>query len=59
MAVLIAFGFGNTEISAELFLQTGKVIRIGVPPLRIELLTTISGVEFGECFAAGYYHSPG
>ncbi|MBI3335079.1 MAG: hypothetical protein HY001_01100 [Candidatus Portnoybacteria bacterium] len=25
---------------------------MGVPPLRIELLTTISGVEFEECFSA-------
>ena len=29
----------------------GQVIRMGVPPLRLELLTSISGVEFEECFA--------
>jgi hypothetical protein len=51
VAVLTAFGFGASEVSADLFLQANQVIRMGVPPLRLELLTTISGVEFGECYA--------
>ncbi len=34
-----------------LFLQENKVARMGVPPFRIEVLTTISGVDFGECYA--------
>ena len=28
-----------------------KLARMGVPPFRIERLTTISGVGFEECFA--------
>jgi hypothetical protein len=24
---------------------------MGVPPIRIEILTSISGVEFGDCYA--------
>ena len=35
----------------ELFLQENKVARMGVPPFRIEVLTTISGVDFSECYA--------
>jgi len=27
------------------------VIRLGAPPLRIDLLTTIAGVEFDACYA--------
>lgn len=26
------------------------VIRMGVPPIRIEILTSISGVEFSDCY---------
>jgi hypothetical protein len=34
-----------------MFLQEKQVIRMGVPPLRIELVTSISGVKFDECYA--------
>jgi hypothetical protein len=44
------FGFDVPELSPELFLLPDKVIRMGVPPVRIEVLTTISGVSFDECF---------
>ncbi len=44
------FGFDLPELSSELFLEKGRIIRMGVPPLRIELLTSISGVEFSDCF---------
>ncbi len=48
--VLKEFGFEVPELSPELFLEQGKVIRMGLPPVRIELLTSISGVSFDECF---------
>ncbi len=47
--VLNKFGFSNPEINEELFLQKDKIIRMGYPPMRIEILTSISGVEFQEC----------
>ena len=51
-AALEAFGFGDaTGASAEVFLKPDQVVRMGNPPLRIELLTGISGVEFAACFA--------
>ena len=50
VAVITAFGFDVPELSKELFLRTDQVIRLGVPPIRIELLTTISGVEFEACY---------
>ncbi|MDQ2868585.1 MAG: hypothetical protein M3R59_09290 [Verrucomicrobiota bacterium] len=46
-----AFGFDVPELKAELVLQTKRVIRMGVPPVRIELLTGIDGAEFGECYS--------
>ena len=44
------FGFHAENLSAGLFLEKGQVIRMGVPPMRIEVLTSISGVEFKECY---------
>ena len=35
----------------ELFLVRNNVVRMGVPPIRIEVLTSISGVEFEACYA--------
>ena len=48
--VLKEFGFNVTDLSADLFLQENKIVRMGNPPLRLEVLTTISGVDFCECF---------
>jgi hypothetical protein len=45
------FGFQVEGASPELFLQENKVARMGVPPFRIEILTSISGVAFDECYA--------
>ena len=51
VAVLREFGFDVPGLSPELFLKEGQIIRMGEPPLRIEIATTISGVAFNECFA--------
>lgn len=44
------FGFDVPDLSTELFTKENQITRIGVPPLRIEILTTISGVAFEDCF---------
>jgi len=44
------FGFDVPDLSIELFTKENQITRIGVPPLRIEVLTTISGVTFDDCF---------
>jgi hypothetical protein len=41
------FGFACPE---ELLLEQNKVVRMGVPPFRLEILTTISGVDFPICY---------
>lgn len=46
------FGFQTPELSADLFLKEDSIVRMGVPPMRIEVLTTISGVVFEECYSA-------
>jgi len=45
------FGFRAAGLTADLFLARDNVVRIGVPPIRIEILTSISGVEFEACYA--------
>ena len=45
------FGFDLPELSPELFLKEWQIIRMGVPPIRIEIVTTVSGVNFNECYA--------
>ncbi|MCZ7614395.1 MAG: hypothetical protein M5T52_12895 [Ignavibacteriaceae bacterium] len=44
------FVFDVPELSVELFTKENQITRIGVPPLRIEVLTSISGVKFEECY---------
>lgn len=44
------FGFGGDTIRAELFLQPAKVLRMGLPPMRIEIHTDLSGVDFAEAY---------
>ena len=50
VSVLQLFGFSVPELSDDLFLQKDKIVRMGVPPMRIEILTSISGVSFEECY---------
>ncbi len=47
---LRGFGFSQSSLSPEIFLKDDQIIRMGAPPLRIELLTGISGVEFSACY---------
>ena len=48
--VLKEFGFDTPHLTADLFLRENQIIRMGNPPMRIELMTTISGVRFEECY---------
>ena len=51
-SALADFGFDIPEVRPDLFLEEGRIVRMGVPPVRIEIQTSISGVEFGPCYAA-------
>ena len=50
MAAKVVREFGFTQAGPATFLEPGKVIRMGLPPVRLEILTTISGVEFADCY---------
>jgi hypothetical protein len=50
LAILKEFGFDTPDLSVEVFMKPNQIIRMGVPPVRIEILTTISGVAFEDCY---------
>ncbi len=50
--VLREFGFESPVLDDQLFLRQDSIVRMGVPPMRIEIATSISGVSFGECYRA-------
>lgn len=52
MDVLRDFGFANPSAARGALLEADRVVRMGVPPIRIELLTGISGVSFDKCYAS-------
>jgi hypothetical protein len=49
IAALHAFGFAATAPDPRLFLSDRTIVRFGVPPFRIELMTSIDGVVFDAC----------
>ncbi len=51
LATFRDFGMPNEAISESLFLEQNKVIRMGVPPVRLEVITSASGVDFNECYS--------
>ena len=52
LASLKDFGFASINLTTEDFLEEENVIQLGYPPNRIDLLTSIDGVRFSECFSS-------
>jgi hypothetical protein len=44
------FGFGSQVLVEGLFLESDQVVRMGLPPMRIEIMTSISGVNFNDAY---------
>jgi hypothetical protein len=44
-----AFGFDLPLLEPRLFVDPRSIVRFGVPPFRIEVMTSIDGVEFDGC----------
>ncbi len=56
MDALNEFGFGSVGLTEEDFAITHKVIQLGAPPVRVDLITSLTGVSWEEAAAA---KSPG
>jgi hypothetical protein len=51
VAALHAFGFGSLGIDEDDFTRPDTVVQLGYPPHRIDILTSIDGVEFDDAWA--------
>ena len=45
------FGFKSVELSVDDFLGPDQVVQLGVPPVRVDILTAITGVSWAEAAA--------
>jgi len=48
MAALKDFGFGSAELSAADFEAEDKVVQLGFPPVRVDIVTSLTGVSWEE-----------
>jgi len=46
LACIKDFGFSDLDLTEKDFLESGQVIQLGVVPLRIDILTSIKGLDF-------------
>ncbi len=44
------FGFDVPELTVAVLMEPGKIVRIGVPPIRLEVMNAISGITFDQCY---------
>ena len=51
LSALDHFGFSSLGISLADLTADNNVIQLGYPPCRIDLLTSIDGVDFDTCYA--------
>jgi hypothetical protein len=49
VAALRAFGFDSATVEPALFVNPRTLVRFGVPPFRIEIMTSIDGVTYDDC----------
>jgi len=50
MKVVRDFGFGETGIEENDFLVSGRIIQLGVSPVRIDIVNDIDGVNFSDAY---------
>ncbi len=55
MDALTEFGFGSVGLSRKDFEQPDQVVQLGVPPVRVDLITGISGVSWDEADAGAVH----
>ena len=48
LAALREFGFGSLNLSVEDFSSKGNIIQLGYEPVRIDIITSIKGLEFTD-----------
>ena len=49
--VLKDFGFASLSLSQQDFLEQENIIQLGFPPNRIDILTSVDGIQFTDCIS--------
>lgn len=44
------FGFSSYNLTLSDFTRDGSIIQLGYPPVRIDIINHVDGVEFSECY---------
>ena len=52
LKVLIEFGFESLDLNINDFTDKNMVIQLGVQPVRIDILSSISGVNFQDAYSS-------
>lgn len=50
LRVLKDFGFEKLDITIEDLISPNKIIQLGMEPMRIDIMTSVSGLEFNNSF---------
>jgi len=50
LAALSDFGFGSLPLTVEDFTQPGRIVQLGHPPSRVDLMTSVQGLNFEEAW---------
>ena len=48
LLALNEFGFGSLNLNTEDFSQDGNIIQLGYEPVRIDIITSIKGLDFSD-----------
>ena len=51
LAALDEFGFGSVDLKAADFQKQGNVIQLGVPPVRVDIITSLTGISWEDACA--------
>ena len=52
LTALGEFGFGSLGLAPEDFTAPDRVVQLGVPPVRVDLVTSLTGVTWDEVWTA-------
>ena len=51
MAALSEFGFGSIGLTTEDFQKANMVIQLGVPPVRVDIVTSLTGISWEAAYS--------
>lgn len=52
LAALDDFGFGELELSIADFERPNFVVQLGVAPVRVDIITSLTGVSWGQAYSS-------